>query len=276
MNIKCDFCGSMIDERNTSCPHCGAPLSGVNRMASGQPKTIEDLKAWYEAHNLPPEEITRFFIGKNITEPKAFGIYKKENGDCVVYKNKSTGERAIRYQGADEAYAVNELYQRLKTEIANQKGRAHSTSSLSSQQSSDNNQANKKGCLLPKSRKSCGCYSLIAFVIMAIIAIGIASVDSVPSGYYTYDSVEYYNQYGTWYRYDKSTDTWDKTASMSEYINGDNAEKYKSYDHEGTRFESTNWYDDGESSSSSDWDNSSSWDDDDDWSSSSTDWDDDW
>ena len=69
------------------------------------------------------EEVTRFFIGKNIKEPKAFGIYQDENGDYVVYKNKSVGERAIRYQGADEAYAVNDRYQKLKSEIANQKSR---------------------------------------------------------------------------------------------------------------------------------------------------------
>lgn len=59
---------------------------------------------------LPPEEVTRFFIGKNITEPKAFGIYRDSTGDFVVYKNKSDGQRAIRYQGADEAYALIQDY----------------------------------------------------------------------------------------------------------------------------------------------------------------------
>ena len=114
MQIKCNYCGSMIEENLESCPHCGAPLSGVNRTAAGQPNTIEELKAWYTSHHLPPENITRFFIGKDIKEPKAFGIYKTETGDFVVYKNKANGERAIRYQGSDEKYAVNELYQRLR------------------------------------------------------------------------------------------------------------------------------------------------------------------
>lgn len=41
----------------------------------------------------------------------------------MVYKNKNGGERVVRYRGTDEAYAVNELYQRLKIEIANQKSR---------------------------------------------------------------------------------------------------------------------------------------------------------
>lgn len=80
MRVKCEFCGAMIEEANDRCPNCGAPLSGVNRTSSRQPKTIEELKAWYTAHHLPPEEITRFFIGKDIREPKAFGIYRDGNG----------------------------------------------------------------------------------------------------------------------------------------------------------------------------------------------------
>ena len=109
MKIKCDYCGSTIEEKNAACPNCGAALSGANRFAGEQPKTIEELQRWYEARELPPEEVTRFFLGKNITEPRAFGIYKDGSGDFIVYKNKADGTRAIRYQGADEAYAVNVL-----------------------------------------------------------------------------------------------------------------------------------------------------------------------
>ena len=64
--------------------------------------------------------MTRFFIGKDTRAPRAFGIYEA-NGEFIVYKNKSDGSRAIRYKGTDEAYAVNELYMRLKEEILNQK-----------------------------------------------------------------------------------------------------------------------------------------------------------
>ena len=39
----------------------------------------------------------------------------------IVYKNKADGTRAVRYKGTDEAYAVNELYLKLKDEILNQK-----------------------------------------------------------------------------------------------------------------------------------------------------------
>ena len=87
-----------------------------------RPKTIEELKQWYIDRNLPPESVTRFFIGSNYKGAKAFGIYKDDITDkIVVYKNKADGSRSIRYAGMDEAYAVNELYKKLKAEIYNQK-----------------------------------------------------------------------------------------------------------------------------------------------------------
>ena len=71
--------------------------------------------------NLPLEEM-RTFIGEDYKGAKAFGIYKDEtDGTFVVYKNKEDGTRAVRYKGSDEAYAVNELYQKMKERVAVQK-----------------------------------------------------------------------------------------------------------------------------------------------------------
>ena len=126
--VKCEYCGSFIDETADKCPNCGAVNKNFKRIVSDTPKTIEELKAWYMARKLPPESITRFFIGKDIHEPKAFGIYK-DGSEYVVYKNKADGSRAVRYQGTDEAYAVNEIYMKLKSEILNQKSRNLSRSS---------------------------------------------------------------------------------------------------------------------------------------------------
>lgn len=122
MRVKCEYCGSMIDDKASFCPNCGAPNPNMKRTADHTPKTIEELKAWYEARHLPPPEVTRFFIGVDYKEPRAFGIYKDGN-ECVVYKNKDDGTRAVRYRGEDEAYAVNEIYLKLKSEILNQKAR---------------------------------------------------------------------------------------------------------------------------------------------------------
>jgi hypothetical protein len=251
----------MIEEANDRCPNCGAPLSGVNRTSSGQPKTIEELKAWYTAHHLPPEEITRFFIGKNISEPKAFGIYRDGNGDFVVYKNKSTGERAIRYQGSDEQYAVNELYQRLKAEIADQKG---------------NRPANTTQQPPAKKKKKKGC--LIAIIIFTVLAMLTAIFDhSVPNGYYKYNGTQYYHQGSSWYYYDKETDDWYKSTESID-IDDKNAKDYQITNHEGKDFEQTSWYDSGSHSNDNGWDSDSDWDSGggDSWDSGGTDWDSDW
>ena len=118
--VKCEFCGAYIDASDEKCPNCGAVNVNYRRFTDATPKTIEELKEWYMARKLPPERVTRFFIGKDVKEPKAFGIYK-DGRDIIVYKNKANGQRSVRYQGKDEAYGVNELYMKLKSEILNQK-----------------------------------------------------------------------------------------------------------------------------------------------------------
>lgn len=122
MNIKCEYCGAFFDDKANFCPHCGAVNNNIHRFANKTPKTIEELEEWYKAHNLPPYETTRFFIGVDYKKPRAFGIYR-DGSEFVVYKNKDNGQRAVRYRGSDEAYAVNELYLKLKSEILNQKER---------------------------------------------------------------------------------------------------------------------------------------------------------
>ncbi|MBP5413687.1 MAG: hypothetical protein ILN61_00345, partial [Lachnospiraceae bacterium] len=126
MEIKCEYCGAFMNDTDKTCPNCGAVNKNHKRVADHTPKNIEELKQWYEDRNLPPYETTRFFIGIDYKKPRAFGIYE-ENGEFIVYKNKDDGTRAVRYRGKDEAYAVNELYLKLKSEILNQK--AHNVSS---------------------------------------------------------------------------------------------------------------------------------------------------
>ncbi len=121
MKIKCDWCGSWINDFDQVCPNCGGVNNNYNRHANGVPQTIEELKAWAKEMNLPLEEM-RTFIGEDYKGAKAFGIYKDEtDGTFVVYKNKEDGTRAVRYKGSDEAYAVNELYQKMKERVAVQK-----------------------------------------------------------------------------------------------------------------------------------------------------------
>lgn len=113
MQVKCEYCGSYISDTDEFCSQCGAVNPNFKRSTDGTPKTISELKVWYKEKNLPDKEVTRFFIGENYKGAKAFGIYE-ENGEYIVYKNKADGTRAIRYQGKDESYAVNEIYLKLK------------------------------------------------------------------------------------------------------------------------------------------------------------------
>ena len=284
MKVKCNYCDQLIEDNLNYCPNCGASMPTANRTASAQPKTIEELQTWYTAHNLPPENVTRFFIGKDIKEPRAFGIYKNDSGEFVVYKNKSNGERAIRYQGYDEGYAVNELYQRLKTEIADQKSRSAANRASQPQRSTGG-------------RRKRSWEKIIGFfiftkvgmtILVMIVAFLFSALDNSPSrGYYRYRGNDYYYQSGTWYSYDEYDDNWDVVYDgefLNDVIYDDTASDYRIYDHSGMDFEDSSWYDSGSSSSSYsssydydyDWDSGSSWDSYDSWDSGSSSWDSDW
>ena len=220
MKIKCEFCGSMMNDTVESCPNCGAPNPNVRRSSGDQPLTIEQLKQWYESKGLPPYSVTRFFIGENYTEPKAFGIYyEEETGNYIVYKNKASGERAVRYRGTDEAYAVNELFQRLKQEITQQK--------------MNSAKKNAAGTSAPAEKKRSGCLgnlAVIAVVLVGAVAAVFAFImgfglflsrNDPNGGYYFYDDTCYYystQSYGglNWFYYDDSKDAWDGPLYLSD------------------------------------------------------------
>lgn len=118
MKLKCEFCGAIMSDTDPKCANCGAANVHV-KAPSSSPKTIAELKAWYASQKLPSEEITRFFIGKDYKGARAFGIYQNpKSGAIVVYKNNTQGQRIVHYEGGDEAYAVNEIYLKLKEAIA--------------------------------------------------------------------------------------------------------------------------------------------------------------
>ena len=119
MKVNCDYCGNYMETTDVSCPHCGAANTHIAGHYSKNPVTIEELKAYCDSNKLPLDKM-HVHIGENYTSPQAFGIYKDQiSGNFVVYKNKSDGQRAIRYEGKDEAYAVNELYLKIRNMQAN-------------------------------------------------------------------------------------------------------------------------------------------------------------
>ena len=206
MKIRCSYCGTYIDDTLATCPNCGAPNEGVVRTTSKQPLTIGELKQWYQDRGLPPAETTRFFIGEDYKGPRAFGIYKDEKtGNCVVYKNKANGERAVRYQGTDEAYAVNELYQRLKQEIIEQKNRAAGKDGAYRSGTGDGDGPKKGKTFI---------FGIMGAVISTIVIgvstiFGFVSGDAPAAGYYLYEDTPYYyatesgsSMYDGWFAYE--------------------------------------------------------------------------
>ena len=111
----CGFCGSWMDATDEKCPSCGATNTSYVRTAEGTPKTIEELKKWCSDNHLDLANM-HIHIGEDYKGPKAFGIYK-DGSNFVVYKNKDTGNRSVRYEGPDEEYAVNELLLKIKNMI---------------------------------------------------------------------------------------------------------------------------------------------------------------
>lgn len=218
MKITCSYCGTKFNDTLEKCPNCGAENEGVVRTTANQPLTIQQLEEWYQSKGLPPYETTRFFIGIDYKKPKAFGIYHDPaSGNFVVYKNKASGERSIRYEGTDEAYAVNELFQRLKQEIIQQKAanvKKGGGNSSGYDMSYANKGSSRKSAKTGSKSLSDGVKTLIA--VGSIFAVGmtciVAAQATIPSeGYYSCDNEIYYHisdsEKTGWYKY-YGSDTW--------------------------------------------------------------------
>lgn len=267
MSVKCQGCGNLMYDDEKMCPFCRLPNPEYKETETAPkdhtPKTINELKQWYIDRGLPPEQITRFFIGSDIKEARAFGIYRDEmTGEVIVYKNKSDGSRAIRYQGTDEAYAVSELLAKLKEEILNQKsGRSSSNSSIDS----------KTVGLIFGFVTMFFIGTFILIVWMSILLMNRYST----RGYYHYKNDYYYRQNSSWYMYDDHYG-WTSTTAPSELE--ENYRDYKSSDFPYyNKFEDSKYYEEPTYTySDSGSDDDYSWSSSDSWDSSSTDWDSDW
>lgn len=193
--VKCEYCGAFIEDTEEKCPNCGAVNEHHKRIADDTPRTIAGLQKWYTDHHLPPENVTRFFIGKDVKEVKAFGIFQNKKGQFVVYKNKANGARAIRYQGTDEAYAVNELYLKLKEVILAQKSNNLKKQSGSSEATTRSAPAAESTTKKKKHPLLLILLLIWSPVLIALIIFGITSIVAKVRpevGYYDYEDKLYY------------------------------------------------------------------------------------
>ena len=264
---ECEYCGSAVRSDEKTCPHCGA----ANNMYVADtprtvflPKTIEELKEYCAERGMPLQRM-RFFIGEDYQKPKAFGIYK--DGDrFVVYKNKANGNRAIRYHGPDEAYAVNELFAKLLEECHNRGIYPDGKPEEPDQKATRTIGQIKSGWNLVR---------VILIVMGVLIAAGIIFTVAVhrSDGYYKFNNDTYYRYGSRWYEYDTLTNNWvqDYTADIPDNIS-DYYIPEEDFESDWTRTsfkESDTWrsIQESHSSGSSDYDS---------WDSGGTDWDSDW
>ena len=277
MKKKCDYCGSFIDDTEEVCPNCGGVNEHLIRSADGIPKTIEELKEFCRRKNLPLEQM-RFFIGQDYKQPKAFGIYKDNDGNFVVYKNKGSGERVERYRGKDEAYAVNEIYQKLRSEIQIRREKNTSARTKSPPVRSAANNKRRPG--RAQTILGVGVLLFIAFIVVTAII----SSKTPNDGYYRYGDDYYYYQGYTWYLYDDTADGWYEVPDTDSELNGNYSEYYEgsSYDRsfDISSFSDSPFYNGGDTDAGSDYNDDWDGDDwdwgDDGWDAGDTDWDTDW
>ena len=312
----CPACGAAVSPGEAFCTSCGAVLPRNEAAPAAQtaqavqsapaqestrsarrvetPRTIEELSAFCERHELPLAKM-RFFIGLDYPGAKAYGIFKDKNGDFVVYKNKADGSRAVRYRGPDEAHAVGEIFQKLKDEATGQRARvaAARTPGYAASSAHDSNPYNQpNGTRSVKRGKSTVpkavliCLGVAAAITVARTAAALNHNTPRPAnGYYHYNNNYYYNQNNDWYYYDDGLDGWYPLYSVDDELTGNYSDYYTSYSYDDgfgvESFSDSGYYDAGSSESSGDWDSDSSWswdwDDDDSWDSSDDwDWDSDW
>lgn len=278
MKVKCEYCDAFIDDTADFCPNCGAVNNNVMRSGNGIPKTMEQLKAFCAEKGMDLPKM-RFFIDEDYRQPRAFGIYK-DGENFVVYKNKDDGSRAIRYRGTDEAYAVNEIYQKLWSEVQTRRARDIANSNVGERGNNNSDTSANKGCL------GKGCFGWLfskglgLLIVIVVICIGTCATWNKPNnGYYRYNNHDYYFQNDVWYMFNNAANSWfatDVDSSLYEnYRDYYNSSSYSS-DYDSTDFSESEYYSPSSSSWDSDWD-SDSWDYDyGGWDSGGSDWSSDW
>ncbi len=227
MKTFCDYCGSVIDDTIEKCPNCGAVNVHIQRSGDQIPKTIEELKAFAQEKNIPLEKM-RFFIGVDYKQPRAFGIYKESSsGICVVYKNKSDGSRAVRYRGTDEAYAVNEIYQKMKAELLERKQADLDRGKTTKANSSSKPAKRKK-------RSDALIWGVIiaiaAMFVLAYIVLIIDEANTPNKGYYNYQGTPYYYSGGVWYTPDDDGG-WERTYDAPDSLKEDYNDYFEAKDY---------------------------------------------
>ena len=213
---KCARCGEKIEANAKFCPHCGAPVAAVQA-----PKTVFELRQFCEDRGMPLEKM-RFFLGRDCREPKAFGIFKDDEGDYIVYKNKADGARVVHYRGADESKAVSELYEKILSEIdlrvksgklagsVRDKAEYKEKPAAKPEQEDEDEEEERpeshaaaSASDAPKKKRGYGGLIVFGAIVLAFLSLILFGKKSPKTGYYDYAGKYFYCQKGDWFAYDE-------------------------------------------------------------------------
>jgi len=280
MKIKCEYCSSYFDDELENCPNCGCINNNIRRTSTGVPRTIEELKQWCVDKNIPYEKLG-FRIGEDYRGPKAFGIYQNlATGNYVVYKQKLNATRAIRYEGKDEAYAVYELYLKIKEVAAlsakpkQKQNKRIENPNIDWREINYYKQVNKRKSLKDFGKTIFSFFLLLArwYIIIMMIITPICGMISCSEslyynvldsdkGYYKYQDDTYYRYKGNWYRWESDGRYWDYEANIDfedNYKDYFDTNEYNAYFYEYSDFEDSDHYnsflDDDSDWGDDDWD----------------------
>ena len=265
---RCPYCGGTIRSNERFCTKCGSPNSHYIEDTARviiHPKTIDELKEYCAERDMPLLRM-RFFIGEDYQGAQAFGIYKDEGADrYIVYKNKSDGSRAVRYSGPDEAYAVNEIYQKLLEECRKRGinpdhslNEAYARTPYRYNQSSDRGSSSHTST--GKKSKGINFAKIIKIIVLLIVVLFLARIFLALTGSCLTDDI-----------------LW-SSGSSSGYSSNSGSSGSSSWDSGSSSWDSGSSWDWGSDSGSDSWDwgsdsGSDSWDS---WDSGDSSWDSDW
>ena len=264
-----------------------------------------------------PLEDMHFIIGRNTDTPQCFGIYEDTaTGEFVVYKNKTDGTHVEHYRGMDEAYAAQQIWDKLESEIAKRRSAyggaiakgapVHRDVYLGRKMEQVQRQPRPPKNRTPRRRRKRFNYTILIYTVVILSCLAIAIADKkqkshLRNGYYTHRGDVYYQQSGNWYYYDDAIDDWEPYYDANDWYDDtydyddDYYGSYYTFDNEDSAFYSSEFYVDDSRSydygSSYDYDDDYDydydydydndydydWDSDwDSWDSWDTDWDSDW
>ena len=123
--LKCRFCGAQMEQGDVFCSACGKRI-GKNiesipqdKIRTPKYKTIMEVKKWHDDLEYETNILVPCFFYENFSVKNAFGVYKDEKEDFIVYEN--VNGRRICYRGKNEMMAASTLYYELKSVFENKK-----------------------------------------------------------------------------------------------------------------------------------------------------------